>query len=155
MKRREYLAAATTGTVAGTAGCFWEDGNSKAQLGLLIVSNYFDSPQRFVVHVEEDGEDALTTEIELASGADGVKSQILDCGWSTEPGQFTVEIFQLTDPTDSVEVSIPGERTKDEGATDCVGLSFLAGVREFDHIAPRVHSCTDVSDDIELCVDKQ
>lgn len=155
MNRREYLAAATTGAVAGTAGCFWEDGNSKARLGLLSVSNYYERPQRFVVHVEKDGDDVLTKEIELDAGGNFPTPRNLDCAWSSDPGEFTVEIFQLTEPTDSVEVSIPGERTKDSGATDCVSLNFQAGTREFEQIAPRVYPCTEIVDDIELCVDEQ
>ena len=155
MKRRDYLTAVTTGTVASTAGCFWEDGDSKARLGLVSVSNYYERPQRFVVHVEENGENVLTTEMELDAGGNYPTPRRLDCAWSSDPGEFTVEIHQLTDPKDTAEVSIPGERTKNADAYDCVSLNFQAGTREFEHVAPRVYTCAEMLDDVELCVDEQ
>lgn len=159
MKRREYLAAVTTGTVAGTAGCFWEDGNSKARLGLVSVSNVYEQPQRFVVHVEENGEDVLTTEIAL-DAVDSSSNMLqpayttLDCEWSTNAGEFTVEIFQFTEPTDSAKVSLPGEPRVDDGNGDCVGVGFRAGSSNSDHIVPRVYSCESYLDTVDFCLDE-
>lgn len=153
MKRRHYLAALSTGTITAAGGCLFNNGNSKNKLGIITVSNYYRQPQRFVIHVEENGEDAFTTEIELEEGGNEPTSTALDCGWSTDPGEFTIEISQLTEPTDSVEVAIPGERTKDQDVDGCVGVDFLAGFREFETISPRVADCEEYDGDVEFCVD--
>lgn len=155
MKRRHYLSTLTSGTIVAAGGCFSNDGNSKAQLGIITVSNYYLQSQRFVIHVEENDEDAFTTEIELDSGGNDPTSTVLDCGWSTDPGEFTIEIFQLTEPTGSVEVSIPGERTKDQDVGGCVGVDFLAGFREFETISPRVADCEEYTGDVEFCVEME
>lgn len=154
MMRREYLAAVATGTAAGTAGCFWEDNDSNTRLGRISVSNYYERPHRFVVHVEENGEDAVTTEFELEGGGNNPTPRKIDCGWSTEPGSFTVHILQLTEPTATTEVSIPDDRPKNEAAGDCVGVELLAGYPlDSAPIAARATPCEEMADDIEFCVD--
>ena len=153
MKRRDYLASLSTGTIAVAGGCLFNNGNSKNQLGTITVSNYYLRPQRFVINIGGNGEDAFTTEIELKAGGNDPTSTALDCGWSTDPGEFSIEIFQLTEPTDSVAVIIPGERTKDQDVDGCVGVDFLAGFREFETISPRVADCEEYTGDVEFCVD--
>jgi hypothetical protein len=153
MKRREYLGMVSAGAVAGTAGCFWEDGDSKTRLAHLAVANYHNRPQRFVVHVEKDGEDALTTAFELEGGGNYPEPRKIDCEWSTEPGEFTVQILQVTEPTDTLEVAIPDEYPREDAAGDCVGLDFFAGQGSgSDQVTALASPCEEFADHVEFCV---
>lgn len=153
MKRRTYLATVASASAAGTAGCFWKDsGGSDPRLAAIIVSNYADRRQQLVVHVEADGQDALIDEIELAPGdnADPTASK-LDCNWTTDSDEFTIELILLNEPHASRTVSVPGDRYRSYDVGDCVGLNFGIGSPGGGRISSSFHDCAEYVNSFELC----
>lgn len=156
MNRRECLAAVASASAVGTAGCFWEDGDSSADpsLATVIVSNYADRRQRLLIHVEEDGRDALIDEIELGPGDNAdPASATLDCNWTSESDELTIDVILLTGQSTSRTVSVPGDRYESYDVGGCVGLNFAIGAPGRSPISSSFHDCTEYVDDVDLCTD--
>lgn len=155
VRRRAFLTTAAAVTFSGVAGCFWEDEETSYELATVGVGNYLDRNHRVEVRIEENGDEAMTTEVELGPGTNMDPGfERLDCGWSGQAGQYTVEVRHLGDPPATQTVELPGSRSRQMDLETCVGVSFYIGSPSCSFFCPMIGECESMLDSVEMCTDE-
>ena len=89
MNRREILSVLGSGSVVGFAGCtsFFEEEDTTVELLGVRAVNWIDELTAVDVRVAHEGEVVEEATFEFSEHG---QSQLLDCTWPAEPGDFVV-----------------------------------------------------------------